>query len=51
MIWREEGGSEEGIKGIKHEDVWAGIWGKEMGEMEGLGEGITPESVYDLVTA
>lgn len=48
IIWKEQGGGELHVEG---ERVWVELWGAEGGEEQGLGKGITPESVYDLVTA
>ncbi|KAK4051764.1 inositol polyphosphate kinase kcs1 [Microbotryomycetes sp. JL221] len=49
MIWvKETHGQELSVPG---EGVWHEIWGDEGGEEQGLGQGITPETVFDLVTA
>ncbi|GAA5888410.1 hypothetical protein JCM5296_000619 [Sporobolomyces johnsonii] len=59
MIWADEwdrgnvparlGGRE--LKGIEGEDVWERIWGREAAEPGLRCKGLTPETIYDLVTA
>lgn len=48
IIWHEEGGGELSVEG---EGVWKEIWGQEGGEEQGLGNGLTAEDAYSLVTA
>ncbi|KAK4047629.1 inositol polyphosphate kinase kcs1 [Microbotryomycetes sp. JL201] len=49
MIWDQETAQTE--LHVPGQGIWHDIWGTEGGEEQGLGQGITPETVYDLVTA